>query len=570
VSTTIHGPSLKLEAVSGPVGGVLEVHARTGHAVAGRSAQCDIVLLDPDGVVSRRHCEFRRSPDGWVVVDLHSKHGTWLNQTMLPAEQPAVLRDGDRLRIGACTFRVSVGDHSAVHRVHTMDDGASAPRQLQRFAPMAGVPDSHRRLELLMNCAAVVGAAADEGDVARAATDALVAGCGFPRAAMVRAVRGGEEVEVLAAKDTARSDGDALPRFSRSLIQACADGQTVVLNSADTPKYGQSIVSLGIASAVCTPVMFDGAPEAYLYLDAKSTERATAVTGEVAMFCQAVARICGLALANLHRARLEVDRKRRHSELEAARDVQAIIMPPARGAHGGIVYAMRSIPGRYVAGDLFDFIPLGEGRAAVLLGDVVGKGVAAGMIMSNVQAHLYRLLKANADPAAALNEVNAIVYEYSQRYNTEREGLSIFLSLLVAVVDEHAGTVTWGDAGHGHWFVRGANGAASCPEGPGGPPVGVVPDFVFSAGTAPLSRGSRLVLFSDGVVEQRSGAGEEFGVTRATEAVRASTSEAQDADLMVAAVMRHVGVTTLEGESPFADDVTVAVVGIGGASQSVA
>lgn len=564
MSTTITSPALRLEPITGPETGVIDVAAREGGAVLGRSAQCDIVLMDPEGVVSRRHCEFRRVPGGWTVADLRSRHGTWLNQEALVAEQPTQIHEGDRLRIGMWTFRVRIGDHSAAQRVHTMDDRGSALGQLQRFAPPVVAPDSQRRLELLMNCAAAVGTATEEGEIARAAVEALVMGCGFPRAAMVRAVGGAEEVEILALKDAVRGEGSARLAFSRSLIAASAEGQTVVLNSGDMPKYGQSIVSLGIASAVCTPVMLDGAADAYLYLDARAGERgqSAGVSQEVAAFCQAVSRLCGLALANLHRSRLELDRKRRHMELEAARDVQAIIMPPARGSHGRISYAMRSIPGRYVAGDLFDFVVIDENRAAVLLGDVVGKGVAAGMIMSNVQAHLSRLLRTVADPAEAVNEANAIVYEYSQRYNTEREGLSIFLSLMVAVVDARDSSVRWVDAGHGHWFIRAADGGASRPSDEGGPPVGVVPDMTYTSCRAVLGPGDRVVLFSDGVVEQRSASGEEFGAARASEVLRDSTTAATDADLLVDAVMRHAGATTLRGESPFADDVTVASVEI--------
>ncbi|MFZ4574745.1 MAG: SpoIIE family protein phosphatase [Phycisphaerales bacterium] len=560
MNTTVTMPPLRLEPVAGPTTEVLEIPATAAPIILGRSAQCDVVLMDPDGVVSRRHCEFRWDGEAWCVADLGSRHGTWVNQIHLAPERPVPICDGDRLRIGLCTFRAGIGDRGTAVRVHTLDDQTSSHKQFQRFAPQREVADSHRRLELLMACASAVGGAVDEREIARAATEALALGCGFPRAAMVRAVRGAEQVDVLAARDTSRSDGDPVLTFSRSLIQACADGQTVVLNSADTPKYGQSIVSLGIASAVCTPVMFDGTPDAYLYLDSRGEERTTPVTPDVAGFCQAVARLCAMALAGLHRTRLELDRKRRHAELEAARDVQAIIMPPARGTHDGISYAMRSVPGRYVAGDLFDFIPIGPRRAAVLLGDVAGKGVAAGMVMSNVQAHLSRLLRANPDPGAALNEVNGIVYEYSQRYNTERGGMALFLSLLVAVVDADRGTITWGDAGHGHWLLRPVEGPIVSPGFEGGPPVGVVHDTVYLSYTRSFARGERLLLYSDGVVEQRSVAGEEFGVQQAIRSVAASRSAAEDADMMLDAVMRHAGAVSLAGESPFADDVTIAVV----------
>lgn len=560
MSTHIIIPPLELEPLSGESRGVIRIEGRVEPYVAGRSAQCDVVISDPEGVISRRHCEFRSRADGWTVTDLRSKHGTWLNQMQLAHEQPTPLRGGDRIKIGLASFRVRIGSAPAGVRVATTDDHIVAGSQLQRFGTSVEMPDSHRRLDILMNCSASVGKATDLKAIAATALDALVSGCGFPRGSFLRR-SAGSEVELLAQHEDRRAN-PVSAGFSRSLINACAHGETAVMNTADAPSFGQSIVSLGIVQAICTPVMIDGTAEGYFYLEARAQERSGLVSAEVVGFTQSVAKICAMAIANLERNRLEQDRRRRQSELEAARDVQAIIMPPESGEYSGVRYAMRLIPGRFVAGDLFDFVRIDEHRVGIFLGDVVGKGVAAGMIMSNVQAHLSCMLRQHADPSVALNEVNRIVFGYSQRYSLEHQGLALFLSLFVAVIDSRDMNVMYSDAGHGYWCVRRADGEVQVNHDAGGPPLGVVQEHHYENQIMPIAFGDRLIVYSDGVVEQRSPFGEEFGNGRVHDAIKLSCTVDDDVRGIIDSVTRHADAVLGTGDSPFADDVSAASVGL--------
>lgn len=560
MSTHIQIPTLELEPLTGASTEIIRIQARVEPYVVGRSAQCDVVIGDPEGVISRRHCEFRSRAEGWIITDLRSKHGTWLNQMQLQHEQPTLLRAGDRIKIGHACFRAKIGEVAAGIRVATTDDHVSHGSQLQRFGTSVEMPDSHRRLDILMNCSASVGKATDLKTIASVALHALVSGCGFPRGTYLRRTVGAE-VEVIDQHEDRRA-APVGGGYSRSLINACANGETAVMNTSDAPSFGQSIVSLGIAQAICTPVMIDGAAEGYFYLEARAQERSGLVSAEVVGFTQSVAKICAMAIANLERNRLETDRKRRQSELEAARDVQAIIMPPQAGEYSGVRYAMRLIPGRFVAGDLFDFVRIDETRIGIFLGDVVGKGVAAGMIMSNVQAHMSCLLRQYADPSTALNEVNRIVFGYSQRYSVEHQGLALFLSLFVAVIDSKEMKAMYSDAGHGYWCVRRADGQVHINHAAGGPPVGVVQEHCYENQVMPISFGDRLIIFSDGVVEQRSPSGEEFGNARVFESFRSSWSADDDVRGIIEHVTRHADAIVGTGDSPFADDVSVASVGL--------
>lgn len=577
-------PPLRLERVSGPEIDALVISPKaddpTATLTVGRSNQCDVVLEDPEGVLSRRHAEIFFRGGAWLVTDLTSKHGTWINGNRLAPGTPAAVSPGDRLRIGAWVFRVVIGNSSptsvgamavptmgAARVFATQDDRAQGQAFIKKLASDAA-PDSQRRLELLIECAQSIQNAKSEIEIAEAALAAVASGAGFPRSAILRTEADGEQVEVVAQRVP---PGAATSAFSRSLLIAAAEGQTVVLHGGDVPNYGQSIVSLQISTAVCAPICVDGRADAFLYVDARGREGQMSVSQvpqDLAAYIQAVARLAGMGLANQHRLRLERDDSRRRQELEAARGVQRIIMPPSAGKIGRLCYHMVSIPGRFVAGDLFDVVHIDDDRVAVLLGDVVGKGIAAGMVMANVQAHLSRLLRVQEDPAVALKEVNQLVAEYGRRAGDEANG-TLFLSLWAGIFDMRQGIVRYCDAGHGIWIYRPAGQPPQAATGGDNLPLGVDETAEFQTAMLPIGPGDRIMVFSDGVIEQRGAAGEQFGIRRAMESLVPERSCKEDAENLLhnlrvfsSASGAPLTASAMQSGEGFSDDVTIAAIGV--------
>lgn len=562
-----------------------------------------MVLSDPDGSVSRLHALLHclpGEPAPWAIQDAGSRHGTFVNAERL-GEDRRPLSAGDQLRIGPWTFRVMMGDSPRTRRLAvTTDDRRFTGTYVQRLAPQTLELGAQRRLEILMRCSASMPAARTEEEMAALAQAALVEGSGFPRCAIVR-LAPHDEVEVLAA------GGDREVCFSRSLISAAADpenlGQSVLLNPGTQfigPELGHSVTALNISAALCCPILVQRMPapsphagfaarppspvtiaDAFVYLDARGTDRAEmAISPETVAFCQAIARLSGLALSNLGRAQAEKESHRRQNELVAAREVQRIIMPPllgdfacgttdhgnggglGQGANLEVSYCVASIPGRLVAGDLFDIFRIDHTRVGVFLGDVVGKGVAAGMVMANVQAHLSRLLRSEKDPAPALTEVGHLVAQYSSRLSEEHGHVSLFISLFAAVLDLRERTLTYSDAGHGYQLLRPPGERPQRPFILGGAPLGVSPESVYESSTLEVAPGSRLFLFSDGLVEQQDAKGRQFGVDQVLETLRPGGSSKRstpedEVKALVAALRGHC-----DNADCFADDVTVAAVGL--------
>jgi phosphoserine phosphatase RsbU/P len=285
---------------------------------------------------------------------------------------------------------------------------------------------------------------------------------------------------------------------------------------------------------------------AYLYLDARG--RGGHVAGDAAGFCQVIARLCGLAMVNIKRVEMEERQRRLESEVSAAREAQVLILPADRGEIGGLRYAMQMRPGRFVAGDLFDVIELGDNRIAVLIGDVTGDGVGAAMLMVAAQSHIHAALLQHGDAGVAVNIVN--------RYLAGRCGINKFISMWVGIFDLSAGRVMYVDAGHGHWLHKRASGGggASVVRHIGGIPVGIDAGFEYHVEELAIARGDRIVLYSDGVVEQRSAEEEQFGRDRVIELINRSGSADQDVQTVIDAV------DSFAGRSELDDDTTAASI----------
>lgn len=530
-------PGLKLAPIHGPPLEPVRLDPSEA-AILGRSAACQVQLPDPS--VSRRHASISCQGGTWFVIDLASRAGVQLNGEPLPRDTPSPLSDLDLLTIGPWTFRAHIGlSPSAMHTL------AVGPDRLDPGERVDAVPErelrslAHRRLDLLIDCAARINAATTEQALATAVVEAAREGTGFPRAAMIR--RAGEEIAVLAESSIV---GAGVDTFSRTLLDAAESGQVARLSHDAPVMHGESIARLGIQSALCAPISVGAAIDAFLYLDDR--RRRGDVRPDAAAFCQALCRLGGLALANRRRAALERINADIMRDVGAAAEAQRLLMPTPDGVCAGVAYSVRMKPGRFVAGDLFNILPLDGGRVGVYLGDVAGKGVGAAILMATMQTMLNSALRRTAGPAEALHQVGR---EIGPMLPGGR-----FISLWLGVL-EPDGLVRFIDAGHGHWLVRDrAGGEPHRPRAVGGMPVGVDPDARYAEESLRLEVGGRIVLLSDGVLEQRSREGEEFGLARTIGALLECADAREDVERLFAAVARHAPGDALD------DDVTIASV----------
>jgi len=467
--------------------------------VVGRNKDCDLRLPINAEEVSRHHAEFLFEDGRWHIGDLGSRWGTMVNGMKLTPHRPVSLGEGDLIRIHPWTFRFSVRGALPADSVALEEDDFSTMVRTHPDRP--GEPIRQDLLTLLLEASATIQAAADEHALATALTDAARRGTGMTSATLLRALDANGNVSAIAADAGGAASGGAAAaggrlRFSRSLLKAASRGSVAEFSVSSQQDFSQSIMQSNVRAAICAPLMQGTSVAAYLYLDSVGPSMRPAQSGAAA-FCQALARMGALALANLNR--LEIERRAAHleAELSAAAAAQRWILPRQPITCGPFTCTGQTRPGGHVAGDFFDAQVLADGRLAVTLGDVSGHGAAAGVLMSAAQGFLHASLADQGDLGRAMARLNAFV--------RPRCPADKFITLWTGIFDPRQMTLHYVDAGHGYAMLLPRESGFQKLEENGGLPIGVDPDAVYQPATISLEAGQRVLVISDGIVEQLGG-----------------------------------------------------------------
>jgi serine phosphatase RsbU (regulator of sigma subunit) len=209
--------------------------------------------------------------------------------------------------------------------------------------------------------------------------------------------------------------------------------------------------------------------------------------------------------------RLESER-RAEQELEIAKRVQARLFPQRLPSIKTLEYAGICIQARKVGGDYYDFLDLGQERFALIIGDISGKGIAAALLMANLQANLRSQCAIALDhPERLLGSVNRLFYE-----NTTE---SAYATLFFADYDDQTRCLRYANCGHlPALILRSDDGIERLDST--STVLGLFREWDCATGECPLFRGDILVLYTDGITESFNDAGEDFGEQRLIDALR--------------------------------------------------
>jgi serine phosphatase RsbU (regulator of sigma subunit)/catechol 2,3-dioxygenase-like lactoylglutathione lyase family enzyme len=195
--------------------------------------------------------------------------------------------------------------------------------------------------------------------------------------------------------------------------------------------------------------------------------------------------------------------RRTAQEIEIARQVQARLFPQVHPEMKTLEYAGICLQAREVGGDYFDFLILGQGRLGLVIGDVSGKGIAAALLMANLQANLRsQSALALTDPERLLRSVNHLFYE-----NTVD---SAYASLFFAEYDDESRRVRYANCGHLCGIILRSD-DSWCRLSSTTTLVGLFRDWDCEFAETELLPGDLLALYTDGITEAFNDRGEEFG-----------------------------------------------------------
>src|SRR5881398_532588 len=307
---------------------------------------------------------------------------------------------------------------------------------------------------------------------------------------------------------------------------------------------------LGTASLMATPLLYGKQNMGVLAVG--NGPRGTPFSPSDFIVFKSIAEQSAFALYNAIIYSEANEKKRLDHDLEIARDIQRILLPAESPKVSGFEINGINIPARQVSGDYFDYIKIDEERLGVAIADVSGKGVPASLIMAICRSVLRAEAARNPSPADVLRKVNR------QLYPDIKEDMFISMAYLI-LNHQHEG-VTLARAGHDAPLLYKRQSQTVTPVKPPGMVVGIDSGNVFDRLTAdfavPLERDDCLVLYTDGVTETLNAEGDEFGVDRMMQSVRASATNGAQA--IVKQIIEDVREFT--GSIPQNDDITLIAI----------
>jgi serine phosphatase RsbU (regulator of sigma subunit) len=504
-------------------------------------------LMLRDARASRNHAQLLVDGADFVIEDLNSRHGTWVNGARVTRQ---TLHNGDRVEFGVPDSYTLIFERPGAAAGEALNHVPT----IQESTPTTAGGGNLTRLRAVLEVGRALQNAFSIDSVLDAVVDAALTVTGAERGFLL--VKEGDGLNIRCGRDRKGPLKDADLRVPRTLIRKALDERRETFSMQFDPEAGKdpsSTVSvLELRSVVCIPlvrVQIGGKGEAgetlgLLYLDSRAEKRDLAANNREVLETLAVEASTALENARL----IEEERERRHldEELAVARSIQQSLLPRELPETGWLRAAGFTRPSHDVGGDYYDVIPLGAEYRLVVLADVAGKGLSSALVASILQG---AFLTMNDNPDSIRRSI-----ERMNRFFSERALGAKYATIFCAIIEQD-GVIRGINAGHLppiHVPLHG--GVELIPAT--APPVGLLEDARFEVDEGRLEPGDRLVLYSDGVTEAHNEGGEFYGSERLMELVRANAD--RPCTLLHDAILQDVNRFT--GGAEQADDLTLLVI----------
>ncbi len=536
--------------IQGPDGQTKSVPLAGERMAVGRSSAVELCFPEDAGL-SRQHFVFESQGDDWTIQDLGSKNGTFVNN--IPLKARLILKPGDRItaghlaivfspdgkgtpRPGVVVFDSGQSDTTSASTVITSLEGANQTMVLDRGSGRgtsgavvqalikAGQELSENRpLEELFPVIldlAIQAVNAQRGVVLLLEGDTLV-----PKA------HKGEGFRI----STAVRDRVINEKASMLVRDAQMD---------DAFKARMSIVEHKVHSMMAVPLEAKDRIIGLLYLDSPFVLRQ--FTEEDLKLLTVMANVAAIRIENARLAEVEEADRMMRRDLSQAEEIQKGTLPRQAPDVAGADLAGYNAACRTVGGDYYDFFPYPDGRVALTLGDVSGKGMPASLMMMALHARVHVL-------AAEPGELGGFMVRINKATCASCPS-NRFITFFFCVLDPATGLLRFANAGHNPPIIMRASGEAQMLEG-GGPVLGILSIAPYQEMSVEMGPGDMLVLYSDGVTEANNPNYDEFGEDKLIEVLRKHRMERSE--IIVEEVTRALAEFTSGAAQ--ADDITLVV-----------
>ena len=549
----------------------------TAETVIGRHPECTFQINS--NMVSRKHAKIVKKGDQFVVEDLQSGNGTFVNGKKI--DGPTALAHDDRIKLGPILLRFETPEGAAAPKpaapkpaplpsvpaqaVETnfnvdVSEGeedtstimGTAERGTSVFGKLEVNPEA--KLKGVLEISRALAGTADLNSLLPKILDTLFNI--FPHADRGCVLFHDPALGKMVPKAMKhrRAGDDETVKLSRTILKTVLEQKTGIL-SADAAsdsrfQASESISNLTIRSMMCVPMLsLAGDPMGIINIDtqnafnqfrAEDLDLLMAVAGQAAMSYEQ---------ANLLVTAME--KQKQDKEMNIAMGVQRSLLPTEiPKPDGWEIYASYDTA-QAVGGDYYDVFMLEDGkRVCLAFGDVAGKGVPASLVMSRIATVVTNVMAFVTDVQEAIQRIN------HQMCTRAVEGR--FVTFVLLVIDLETGEMKIANAGHMPIMIRKTDGSIiEFGEEAVGVPIGVIDEFPYDVLTRTIEKGETCVIYTDGVSEAMNPNSDLYGVDRLRELMAASQGGHAD----------ELGKTILADVRKFADgrpqndDITIMVFG---------
>src|SRR6185437_13347574 len=419
--------------------------------VLGRNPDCDIVI--PMTSVSREHAVILRIQGRYYITDGDgrgnpSRNHTYVNNQEITAR--TALKQNDRIRI--CDFLAAFMDQAYATPGEPPDTGepeehdaaSTVEAQLSHSSNLLLETQPAEKLRGLLEISANLSKTLDLDALMPKIVESLfLLFRQADRCFVIQAEEGTGRLLPRVVK-TRRPQDEANARPSKTIVRRCLESSQAFLSDDasrdDRVQLSQSVVDFRIRSVMCVPLCTaEGKAFGVIQLDTQ--DRSKKFTQEDLKLLWGVANQAAIAMENARLHEEAVVRERFNRDLELAKRVQHSFLPSRLPQVAGYDFFAYYQPAQAVGGDYYGFIPLPQGRLAVAVGDVAGKGISAALLMAKLSSDARFCFLAEASPGQAVTKLNDLLYEFTSPMDR-------FVTLAVLVLDPANHTVTLVSAGH--------------------------------------------------------------------------------------------------------------------------
>jgi serine phosphatase RsbU (regulator of sigma subunit) len=490
----------------------------------GRKAENDLQLLSDS--VSRQHAEIVYENDVYYLVDIGSKRGTFVNGQQIVR---CALQHLDLIRIGGDEEQQITFLDDTVERASAIFESSPRLTLTQQADRVTSANEELQKLARFIEVNQAFKFSLTPDDVLCLIVDAAIEITQAERGFLMLRNEAGDLEFKVARDDNHRWLQGSDFAMSRSVVEeAFKQSRSVIINDSLAAERGlprESVRSLDLRSIACIPLRRFQMTEnmdattilkrdaiGVLYIDSHIIGGTINETST--RLLESLAFEATKSLESVRLMHEEREKKQIEQELGVARQVQVALSPTAFKVPDYFEIAAHNIPSRYVGGDFYDFISLRDNRSAFALGDVSGKGVAAGLLAAMAQGALQAQFTSGMPLAEVVSSLNKVLV---QRSDSNR-----FITLFCATLDPD-GHFTYVNAGHNlPVLARGAGETETLTTK--SVLLGAF-DFVeYKPKQTRLRAGDVVVMYTDGVTEAVDADNQMFGEERLEKLVKESVS----------------------------------------------